>query len=162
MTPLQAIAQLQANFKNVLLQLPLVLGNEAVNFTLKNFRQQGFNGASFIPWPKRKTTRRGSNNNGAILVHTGRLRRSVRVLHLAPHQVTIGTDVPYAKAHNEGSKVSVMQTVKGFTRKTGVEVKAHTRRVNQNLPRRQFMGPSPYLDATLQRAATALFLKALK
>jgi hypothetical protein len=41
-------------------------------------------------------------------------------------------------------------------------VKAHQRTINQNIPRRRFMGNSPYLDARIKRVATAEFMKALK
>ncbi|ULT44118.1 hypothetical protein KRR40_12580 [Niabella defluvii] len=39
--------------------LPLVLANEAVNFTLENFRKQGFQGGSGLQaWAKRKRNKK--------------------------------------------------------------------------------------------------------
>lgn len=162
MTPEEGIRMIERQFRSVMSRLPIIVGNEAVNFTLQNFRRQGFLGATFEPWAKRKQGWRNTNRNGAILISTGRLRRSVRILSTNQNQVVIGTDVPYAQAHNEGSKIGVIQSVKGFARKSGVEVKAHTRRVNQNIPRRRFIGNSPYLNAQLKRVATAAFMKEIK
>jgi hypothetical protein len=50
------------------------VGNEVVNFSLENFKRQGFLGATFQPWPKRKNpTKWGTkvkNNNRALFVNT--------------------------------------------------------------------------------------------
>jgi phage gpG-like protein len=163
MNPEDQIRALQKRFKSVLGRMPRILGNEVVNFTLDNFQRQGFLGNSFEPWAKRKEGWGKDNRKGrAVLTNTGRLRRSVRIVQATQDMVVIGTDVPYAKAHNEGLRIGLIQTVKSFTRKSGVEVKAHTRRVNQNIPRRKFMGKSPYLEARLKRVTTAELMKELK
>jgi phage gpG-like protein len=162
MTPEQGIDILQKQFKNAMLRLPIVVGNEAVNFSLQNFRLQGFMGATFQPWAKRKKAWGKKQRNGAILISTGRLRRSIRVIRANYDQVVIGTNVPYAKAHNEGSQLGIIQTVKGFSRKNGQSVKEHTRRINQKIPRRQFIGNSPYLNARIKRSASFLFMKEIK
>lgn len=141
--------------------LPLVLGNEAVNHSLDAFKQQGWDGNA---WAKRKGNK---NQARAILVQSGRGRRSIRVLEVGANRVVYGTDVPYMRAHNEGFQGTV--SVKGYTRnkygkgkvtsihertKAGnrktktvsfvagqVQVKAHSRKVN--LPRRQFADTGP-------------------
>jgi phage gpG-like protein len=182
------IAQLQKRFKSVLLRLPILAGNEAVNFVLDNFRKGGFLGHSFQPWRKRKNPnkwgQKPKRDGRALLVDTGRLRRSIRITKLNADSVTIGTDVPYAKAHNEGLNIGQIQTVKAHTRKkmgvatissikikksrntavqTGsIQVKEHTRKIVQKIPARKFMGKSPYLDNKLKRIITAELMKALK
>lgn len=146
-----------------MLRLPVIVGNEAVNFVLDNFRLQGFQGNSFEPWAKRKRGwKKDNRSNRNILIDKGRLRRSWRVTKTGPDYVSIGSDVPYAQAHNEGLRVGQIQSVKGFTRRDGTTVSAHARRINQNIPRRRMIGNSPYLNMRLKRVASAQFLKEIR
>lgn len=175
------LAKHEQHFKKVLMYAPGMLGNVAVNFFLDRFRYQNWLGHTAEPWrQRRRNTRR--NRGRALLIQSGRLRRSIRITKVTGLTVTIGTDVPYAKAHNTGFKGSV--AVKAFSRnkyskqkvgsgkytKTGkermktvsrvsgsVQVKAHNRKMN--IPRRQFMGRSPVLDKMLQRKLLAELLK---
>jgi phage gpG-like protein len=159
----QSIRLIERQFRSVFLRLPLIVGNTAVNFVLDNFQRQGFLGATFQAWAKRrqgwKKDRRSGRN---ILIGYGRLRRSIRLTYIGSDSVKIGTDVPYAKAHNEGLRIGQIQTVKGFTRKNGSIVSEHKRRINQNIPRRQYIGDSPYLRNQINRNATAEFMKEIK
>lgn len=169
----------------VLKRLPRKLGVEVVRYSGQRFREQGWDGR---PWPKRRPKRRpgAKNNNGrAILVKTGRLRRSVRITGITEDSVTVGTDVPYARIHNEGYKGS--QQVRAHSRRLKFEAKytdltektksgkfkvrkakgvyetkveAFTRRMR--MPRRQFLGDSPYLQRNLKRIADAEFNRACK
>jgi phage gpG-like protein len=162
-----------------------MLGNDIVNFSLDNFKSQAWLGYSLEPW-RQRSSKAKRNNGRAILVDTGRLRRSIRITSISTGSVTVGTDVPYARAHNEGFRGTV--NVKAHTRnkygkektgsgkftKKGVErmktvqkisgtgqVKAHTRKVN--LPKRQFLGlDSPYLQKQLQRRLQAELMKGLR
>ena len=175
-----------------MLYAPGMLGNDAVNFFLDRFRYQNWLGNTTEPWKARKAvTRWGKtprNNGRALLIDSGRLRRSIRITSVHAMQVTIGTDVPYAKAHNEGMRLGLIQQVKQHERKktklgivktthlktrtkiqygrmdTGdrIVVHAHTRRIDQNIPRRQFMGNSPVLAKQLQRRLQAELLKGLR
>lgn len=160
MTPEEGIAQLARQFKSFWLRVPLIVGNTAVNFTLDNFRRQGFLGDTFEPWLPRKQgwgkkVRTGAN----ILIGIGRLRRSIRITRLSPDVVAIGSDVPYARVHNEGLRLGEIQTVKGFTRKNGLAVKAHTRKIDQKIPRRQYMGRSQYMMIQIRRDVSLAFMK---
>lgn len=177
------IKQIEQHFENVLRYAPAMLGNEAVNFFTDRFNAQGWQGDRFEAWKRRK--KEGKRKGRAILIDTGRLRRSIRITSISGPQVTIGTDVPYAKAHNDGFRGVV--NVKPFTRnrykkvhvatgkftKAGKErmktvhqisgstqVKAFTRRMN--LPQRKFMGNSPYLTARLNRLLKAELMKGLR
>lgn len=178
------ISAQEQHFRSVLQYAPGMLGNMAVNFFLDRFRYQNWLGHSTEPWQRRKNNK-GRNQGRALLVQSARLKRSIRITRISGLTATIGTDVPYARAHNEGFKGTV--SVKAYTRnrykkekvgsgkytKAGkermktvrrisgaTEVKAHTRRVN--LPRRQFMGHSPVLEKQLQRKLQAELLKGLR
>lgn len=186
----QAIKELERRIKGALTTLPTLVGNEVVNFSKDRFRQQGWLGNTFEPWPARKSHSKWGktprNKGRAILVDTGRLRRSIRIIRSSWDAVVVGSDVPYAKAHNEGVRLGIIQQVKSHTRKvtkvgivkkaslktksnitygrvaTGgtIQVKAHKRRINQRIPRRQFLGNSQYLTARLKRTAIAHIMKA--
>jgi phage gpG-like protein len=174
----------EQHFKQVLQTAPGMLGNIAVNFFLDRFRYQNWLGATTEPWQQRKRNK-GRNAGRAILIQSGRLRRSIRITKLSGLTVTIGSDAPYARVHNEGFKGTV--NVKAHTRnrygkfkegtgrftKTGKErmktvqritstgqVKAYTRKMN--LPRRQFMGQSPVLTTQLKRKLLAELMKGLR
>lgn len=146
---------------------PRYVGNMAVNFYKDSFKRQGYiENSSIKRWDKRKNDKKGKGR--AILVKTGRLRRSIRIIRSGMGYVVVGTDVPYARIHNEGGKISTTQNIstysrkahkrKGYTRTwkgasqkikaSQVEqatVTAHTRKVNTKIPQRQFMGASPFL-----------------
>lgn len=177
------LTAVESHFKQVLRYAPGMLGNEAVNFFTDSFRSQGWLGNRFEPWKRRRTD--GKRKGRSILVDTGRLRRSIRITSNSSGIVKIGTDVPYAKAHNEGFRGQV--TVKAhqrnkykknrvgsgkFTKKGkermktvstisgNYEVQSYTRRVN--LPERRFMGENPYLTQKLKRILQAEFNKGLR
>lgn len=171
---------LQEKLRKAVTELPPVLVNEAVNWTKDNFTRQGFPGKSFDRWRARKSGA-ARNQGRAILVDTGRLKRSIRKISTAPLQATFGTDVPYAAAHNYGFKgrvnvaahrratigtvkLSTGKSDKPFTTKKTItgygNVKAHQR--NMNLPRRRFIGYSPVLQSILRRKAIIHIGRTLK
>lgn len=145
--------KLKSEVKQAILRLPLIVGNEAVNWVKDSFTLQGWRGAGFQAW---KAVRNQKRNGAAILIRSGRLRRSIRIVKFNATSVAIGSDVPYAEAHNRGfSGVVDVQahnrnrfgkakasSLKSKRRKTITylagtsEVSGHTR--NMNLPRRQF------------------------
>ena len=106
--------------KRVKPKLPILAGNEVVNFALDNFKRQGFQGEVFMPWrPRKNPTKWGTRpkrNGRKVLILTGRLRRSLRVIQANWQQVVVGSDVPYAKAHNDGVREQQIQNVKSFKR----------------------------------------------
>lgn len=77
-----------------------------------------------------KTVDVRSVKNRAILVQTGRLRRSINSRRTGQFQVTISTDVPYAKVHNEGGRSG---RGRGF-----------------QMPKRQFIGDSKVLNRQIE------------
>ncbi len=171
----------QSQVAAALRALPRQLGAEALRYTEQRFREQGWDGK---PWKQRRP---GSKNNTgrAILMKTGRLRRSIRITGATADQVTIGSDVPYARIHNEGFNgqqsvkehnrnlkytaqyTDLTQTTKRgkFRTRTAkstyeTKVKNFTRRMR--MPRRQFMGPSTYLRRGMERIIEAKLRAAVK
>lgn len=141
-------------------------GIEAVNFSKERFVRKTWQNRVHEPWKPRKRPDRGS-----LMVRTGRLKRSIRKISSGTGYVIIGTNVPYARVHNEGGKSSKTVYVRSHTRKkttqaisektgkklkkrvdsgTLIKVKSHTRRMNLNLPQRKFMGNSRALELRLQ------------
>lgn len=165
-------------------QLPKYAGNIAVNFTKSRFREQAWIDSYMQPWKRRKSN--GKKDRGrAILVKSGRMRRSPRVIRTGNMSVTIGSDVPYYKVHNDGfrgivtvkvhrrkkfkkSQVETTKlTKKGKPRKKQVitivgeiNVKSHQRRMN--IPRRRSMGVSAYQTQAINRMISAEIKKIFK
>jgi phage gpG-like protein len=105
------------------------LANEAVNFfKIDVFEAEGFIDQGVKRWPKRKPgTKRNSGRR--LMVDTGRLRQSGRVLRKVPGvSARVGYPVHYAGYHNEGSK---------------------------DLPKRQLVGTSYELDRRSNRVIRA-------
>jgi phage gpG-like protein len=93
------------------------MANDAINyFKIDVFDSKSFNGS---PWAPNKVT-----DGRQQLVKTGRLRQSIRVLKRTNNSITVGSSVPYAKYHNEGTK---------------------------NLPKRQFIGDAVKLKSLHRR-----------
>lgn len=186
------INNLEQRFRTVLYTFPTLAGNEVVNFAKDNFRKRGFQGSSFIAWrPRKERSRWGKtprNKGRALLIDTSRLRRSIRILYTNTTGVAVGSDVPYASAHNNGLRLGIIQNVRqhkrrktkfgaiqGKTLKTRSKltfgrvdtgsrttVKAHRRRINQRIPERRYLGESPYLSRNINRVCTAALMKALR
>lgn len=161
-------------------RVPRLVATEAVNFSKERFREQGWRDRALEPWPKRKRDRK-KDHGRAVLVKSGRLRRSIKS-QITGFDITISTDVPYAAAHNEGFKGEVSDSVgeytrkahtrKGYTRKDGKAIKptqvaAHkvgqfTRKRNVDLPKRQFIGPSASLNRAVVKIIDHAIAQALK
>lgn len=161
---------IESKLDNALAGLPLVLANAAVNWTLENFKRQGWeNGRQ--PWPKRK--RETAKTRGKpILVQSGRLRRAVQVVPMGGGQMGFGVlGVPYARIHNEGGQISQAARSETFVRnryKRGPKAKMFKKGVTPGrgqtykarvigIPQRKFIGTSPALRQQLiQEARTYL------
>lgn len=95
------IAQAKREFLKVLDQMVPVMGNDALNHFKDSFTNQGFTNESTEKWKPRKRQDR-KRPGRAILIDTGRLRRSLRYSRLRQYTVQIQSNVPYANRHNEG------------------------------------------------------------
>lgn len=151
------------NITNAIKALPKRIAVLGVNFSKERFTQQNWFDSSAKPWQPRSTKRRGGTRrqSGAILVDSGRLKRSIRTISISPNSVLIGTDVPYAQAHNDGfnGKVSIKQHSRHRNGKT-YTVKAHSRSVN--LPQRRFLGDSQELNNRLENLVINELEKAIR
>ena len=147
-------------------RIPVNAGSVAVRFSKERFRQENWLDRNRKKWAKRKLLKGSRRRNSrGILTDTGRLRRSIRVLYRSHSKIIIGTDVPYARINNEGGEINVTQNVKTHSRKRNGrthKVKAHTRKMNYTMPKRQFIGNSAILNRRLERMIEKEFKKALK
>ena len=160
----------------------------AVNFSKQRFRDQSWVDNTTEPWKKRRPgwkTESRKRQGLAVLIDSGRLRRSIRTIYVDDSMAIIGTDVPYARAHNNGFRGRVKQQVRTHMRhakgggKRGrdekgrylkatprtagtIRVRAHSRTLRMNLPRRRFIGASAILDKQVERMMTAEIIKAIK
>ena len=161
-------------------RLPGICATVAVNFSKERFRKQDWFDKRSEPWPKRKNNGKRPSDRRAILVKSGRLRRSIRKVSQTSSSVTIGTDVPYAKAHNYGSETEGVETVRSYTRRAhsrkshirnGRKIKrasvkealisSFSRRFKRKLPKRQFLGKSDALNKELSRHIQETYKKAV-
>ena len=163
-------------------RLPVLIGNESLNFVLDNFRNQSWTDNNTEPWPKRKNEpkkRRGA----ALLVKSGVLKRGNRVKQADWTRVLLVNDTPYAGVHNEGFRgnQTVNEHSRIASRKVGTrigkrgnllksgrikirgkghQVSSHIR--HQNIPRRRYMGNSAQLFRRLDRLIIAELMRLQK
>lgn len=157
---MNAVTAIAKKFQAARRQMLIEAGNMAVNHFKDSFQNQGFTYATLDKW--KEVQRREKNEDGSykydvgkywggkrfyiyskrdrtrnILVKTGRLSRSIRRMppDINSGFVDIVTDVPYAQAHNEGTK---------------------------RIPKREFMGYSPKLALEMMKAVTLIAQNALK
>lgn len=142
-------------------KLPNRLATVAVNFSKERFRRKNWVDRSRVSWEKRKRKGRGS-----LMVATGRLKRSIRKIHVSRNYIIIGSSVPYAQIHNEGGKINKTASVRSHTRQTRsgkrANVKQHKRKMNITLPPRQFLGESTLLVRRMERLLEKDIKEALK
>lgn len=121
-------------------------GAEAVRFFKRRFDEQNWVDDSTQAWKPRKQERqrkgRKLRGSGKTLIQTGTLRRSIRVVSKSDTRIIIGTDVPYARIHNEGGMAG--------------------RGLKTRIPKRQFMGKSAYLERQIARIMHAEIRNAIK
>jgi phage gpG-like protein len=125
--PFQArFTSIEHKLQQTLAALPAKAGAVVVHHSLESFHDQGWTDSSLEPWSPR-LSKNGKNTGRAILVQSGRLRRSIRVLTATADSVTVGTDVPYAQIHNEGGTIShpARDTILNFTEHKGIDYEIH-------------------------------------
>lgn len=140
--------------------LPKLVAEEAAEYSRRRFAEKNFDGKPWKPLSKNYRPTRGT-----LLVRSGALLNSVRVVSVSQEKVVIGagnSKVPYAQVHNEGFSGSVVVKTHSRRMKGGktVRVKSHNRRMN--IPRRQFMGNCPELERKLKTVSEQLFKSILK
>lgn len=103
-------------------EFPRMAVSKTLRFVEGNFRAQGWQGRSFLPWSK---TQRG----GTILVKSGALRRSFHG-QSSPYQARVYSNSPYARVHNRGFNGTVR--VKSYTRYKYTAIKQGTGRFTKS------------------------------
>lgn len=139
-------------------QIGTIAGGTAVKWFKGNFKAQGFRmDRATVKWKARSSGAK-RNRGRSILVDTGRLRRSIRIVRKGPHWAVVGTDVPYAAAHNSGLRKTGTAQVNNYFRRSRKgklhQVKPHKRKLNINIPKRQFLGNSEGLNREIAREFT--------
>lgn len=148
--------QLVYSFKKIYDRLPAVAGAIAVRRAKKNFQNQGWtDDETPIKWDERSTKDK-SKKRRAILIRKRHLSRSPRIIRKGAGYVKMGSTLPYSKIHNEGGTIKGIakvpqhkrrahkRSIPGKKRKkqqvAEATVKAHTRKMNTKMPKRQFIG----------------------
>ena len=106
------------NFTQILADIRLVqanlmpeVGNIAINHFLEAFKKEGLEGEP--AWKKRKEAGEGDRTERrGVLIKTGALRRSIRILRIGQDIVQIGSEIPYAQIQNEGGTTNPKITAK--------------------------------------------------
>jgi phage gpG-like protein len=142
-------------------RFPEMAAIEAVNFSKERFVRKNWVDKSVSVWKPRKPSpewhseaQKKAAARGSLMVKSGRLKRSIRKIKVTRNSVTIGTDVPYAEAHNEGALINQIINVKTHSRKRKGRtetVKAHRRKRKMTLPERRFIGESALLLRRIER-----------
>lgn len=142
-------------------KFPEMAAIEAVNFSKERFVRKNWVDRSVSAWKPRKQSpgwhseaQKKAATRGSLMIKSGRLKRSIRKIKVTRNSVTIGTDVPYAEAHNEGAVINQTISIKTHSRKRKgrIEtVKAHRRKRKFTLPERRFMGESALLLRRVER-----------
>lgn len=157
-------------------KMPRIVKDLGVAFFKSRFRAQGWLDESFTPWPKRKKTDKRRPGRG-ILMDRGRLRNSIRGT-VNGTDIVFGSDVPYAKIHNEGGTIQhpAREGIIAHRRfKTGSKAgrvqfsrnnksasfakKVKFSNYQTQIPKRQFMGDSAHLRRIVRRKIETTIVK---
>jgi phage gpG-like protein len=141
---IQAMKVLAQELKQLQRDAPRYIGELGVNHFNENFQRQGFVDDSLQPWDPRDPDR---DEGRAVLFKSGTLRRSIRVVRRSSEQVVWGTDVKYAKVHNEGGDIQVKAHLRRGRKGDEHPIRAYMYRAKQ----RQFMGQSKQLTRKIEQ-----------
>lgn len=164
----------QKEFKNYREKIPAIAGGKAVAFFKENFRRQGWLYDGKLQRWRPRSPSSARNMGRGILIDSGRMRRSIRILQKSSFAVKIGTDVPYAEAHNDGARITGQFNVQGYRRRgykvkkhkrkiggkvvtvpahsvSAAQVSQHTKQMDFEIEQRQFIGESPDVIRSVER-----------
>lgn len=163
----------QTRVNTAISELPPIVGNVVINNVLDNFKNQSFDGQ---PWDRRKYKSKRGAGNQKILIQSGALRRSIRIIRTTASSITVGSDLPYASVHNDGLQINRKarsetfirsrykkgkrkgKFAKGTTSGQGLTFKAYS----YKMTRRQFLGRNATLNAAINKTVKKHILNALK
>ncbi|OWY20688.1 hypothetical protein C7N43_00380 [Sphingobacteriales bacterium UPWRP_1] len=177
------ILKMPAEYKAFKKRLPRFVGTLAVNFFKENFTRQGFADEPFVKWKGRKQyIKEGAkvemHGRASLLIKTGALRRSIRIVQTAANKVSVGTILPYAQIHNEGGTIVQKPTFKqrmyfsylseeayksGNTSTGNMYAAFSTaKKLNIIIPQRKFIGNSTGLNKRIARQIHAWLKEILR
>ncbi len=157
------------DFRAITKDLPNYIGTEAVRFFKDSFNRQGFIDKGGVQKWKARSPKAKRNKGRKILIDRAVLKRSIRITNKSNNSVTVGTNVPYAKVHNEGFRgvqhvrphkrvATVKAKWKNSYTGRNVTIRGRGRRHNvrgfgrrMNMPQRQFIGQSAFFDRRIQK-----------
>ena len=153
--PVPDFLSIATGLKNDMVRYAAVTG---LNFFIDSFNKQGFTDTSFEPWSKRNPDTRPG---GSLLVKSANLRNSLKVFEKSVEKIVFGTNSIYAKIHNEGGTINMTLTPKArkffwfmyyATNDNRYKWMALSKKehLSIKIPKRQFIGESATLMATLQ------------
>lgn len=155
-------ANFDSDFKTI---VPNIVAETATEFFKDTFRTQSWDNVAWQPlsplYAAKKT--RGA---GRILTQRGFLQASIRPATVSSSRVVISggnSRTPYARVHNEGLQIRGVQNVRSYTNRNffgkgkPVKIKAHQRKVDFKMPKRQFMGNSALLNIEIRTRLNAAF-----
>jgi phage gpG-like protein len=120
-----SFTRIKSNWNREKKSLPLQIAKTAENHFKENFRQGGFINEFLEKWAPRKKADTGR----AILVKSGGLKRGIRAVPGYNFQeIRIANDVPYAQAHNEGTKHLPKRQIMGRSVALNLKIKILIRR----------------------------------
>lgn len=157
--------------------IPKRIANDAERFFKDSFKRQAWEGKPWRP-RKKRDRRKGKKPGRRILVDTGNLMQSIRVVRADHNNITLtagNAHVPYAQVHNEGAWVRGQVTRRAFVKMEHMrrtrsgkrvpvrthQVRRHQARLNMHMPKRQFMGASPTLERIMRETITKSLRRAV-
>lgn len=141
-----------------------LIGERVVFSVSKTFREGGRPikwERSKRPYQQHRSKKDKKLREGKTLIDTGTLRRSIHYV-VGENSVNVGTNVVYAKIHNEGGVISKTESVRSHNRQIttskgtkNITVRAHTRNKSIVIPKREFLLIQPederYFEKILSR-----------
>lgn len=130
--------------------LPRVVSVMAQEHFRRNFRKQGAytgNGGALEKWAPRKD---GSDRGRAILVKTGRLRRSLRTMPKGS-TARVVNDAPYAAIHNRGGVLKGEARTWSTNLRTGLMRLRSASGTPARMPARPFMVMTKPLEEEIRK-----------
>lgn len=154
-------SQFDSKFNSI---VPNVIAETATEYFKERLKTKSWDGT---PWPAynaRGAKNRKEPTRGSLMLRSLNLFSSITPSMVTTNRVTIsagGAKVPYAKAHNEGLRITAVAQVRPYTntnfmgRGKKVPIRAHSRKINFKMPRRQYMGHSVYLNKAIKQRLVA-------
>ena len=154
-------AQFDAQFNAM---VPQIIAETATEYFKERFKAKNWDG---VPWPiynVKGAKNRKEPSRGSLMLRSLNLFSSIVPSMVTANRVVIsagGSRAPYARVHNEGLRVRGIRNVRPFTNTNfmgkgrRVQIKGHTRKVDFTMPRRQYMGHSPYLNNEIRERLIA-------